>query len=343
MFKKPKKNPKDKFRTTKRSIGNETNEENTGNDQEQQHTKRFRKTAKHESSEDEEDDNELSTFQLLEQAKKDQKGQNQKGLLASSSSRKDSASLMHEFKSSDAQGLSGKDMATRAAEFHPEVSVSTYDNSNDDSKNKHEENTSSDTKLYKGTKEKRNKFLAGPLKAPTFVRTTARFDYQPDICKDYKETGFCGFGDSCIYLHDRGNTLSGWQLEEEYEKKKKEEQDKKQKEMDLFCQEITGDDTSGSYGNKATGSLDDGIPFACFLCRKAFVDPVVTVCSHYFCQKCILDHVQSISSGSNASCPICKKDTNGVFNHPTKLFTKKRRLLGNDASWEEFLNVNKSS
>lgn len=21
-----------------------------------------------------------------------------------------------------------------------------------------------------------------------------RWDYQPDICKDYKETGFCGFG-----------------------------------------------------------------------------------------------------------------------------------------------------
>lgn len=25
----------------------------------------------------------------------------------------------------------------------------------------------------------------------------SRFDYQPDICKDYKETGRCGYGDSC--------------------------------------------------------------------------------------------------------------------------------------------------
>ena len=44
-----------------------------------------------------------------------------------------------------------------------------------------------------------NKFTGtqGPLRAPAFVRTTARFDYQPDICKDYKETGFCGYGDQC--------------------------------------------------------------------------------------------------------------------------------------------------
>lgn len=43
----------------------------------------------------------------------------------------------------------------------------------------------------------------GPLRAPTNLRATVRWDYQPDICKDYKETGFCGFGDSCKFLHDR--------------------------------------------------------------------------------------------------------------------------------------------
>ena len=45
----------------------------------------------------------------------------------------------------------------------------------------------------------------GPLRAPTNVRGIVRIDYQPDVCKDYKETGTCGFGDSCIYLHDRGD------------------------------------------------------------------------------------------------------------------------------------------
>ena len=34
----------------------------------------------------------------------------------------------------------------------------------------------------------------GPLRAPLYLRSTVRWDYQPDICKDYKETGYCGFG-----------------------------------------------------------------------------------------------------------------------------------------------------
>lgn len=36
----------------------------------------------------------------------------------------------------------------------------------------------------------------GPMRAPANIRSTVRWDYQPDLCKDYKETGFCGFGGS---------------------------------------------------------------------------------------------------------------------------------------------------
>lgn len=65
----------------------------------------------------------------------------------------------------------------------------------------------------------------GPMRAPAFLRSTARFDYQPDICKDYKETGFCGYGDQCKFLHDRSDYKSGWQQEREWDaamaKKKK--------------------------------------------------------------------------------------------------------------------------
>lgn len=53
----------------------------------------------------------------------------------------------------------------------------------------------------------------GPLRASTNVRMTVRFDYQPDICKDYKETGFCGYGDACKFVHDRGDYKSGWELD----------------------------------------------------------------------------------------------------------------------------------
>lgn len=65
----------------------------------------------------------------------------------------------------------------------------------------------------------------GPIRAQTWARAISRFDYQPDICKDYKETGFCGYGDSCKFLHDRGDYKSGWQIEQEWaakEKKKKQ-------------------------------------------------------------------------------------------------------------------------
>ena len=34
-------------------------------------------------------------------------------------------------------------------------------------------------------------FSIGPQRGSNNVRTTIRFDYQPDVCKDYKETGYC--------------------------------------------------------------------------------------------------------------------------------------------------------
>lgn len=40
----------------------------------------------------------------------------------------------------------------------------------------------------------------GPMRAPSNIRSTVRWDYQPDICKDYKETGFCGFGGELNYI-----------------------------------------------------------------------------------------------------------------------------------------------
>jgi RING finger protein 113A len=56
---------------------------------------------------------------------------------------------------------------------------------------------------------------AGPARAPVHYRAVSRFDYQPDVCKDYKDTGFCGYGDACKFLHDRGDYKTGWQLEKD--------------------------------------------------------------------------------------------------------------------------------
>ncbi|KAL8494946.1 hypothetical protein ACS0TY_019203 [Phlomoides rotata] len=120
----------------------------------------------------------------------------------------------------------------------------------------------------------------GPLRASAHIRVSARFDYQPDICKDYKETGYCGYGDSCKFMHDRGDYKSGWQLEKEWDEKEKA----RARKMAMGSKD--NDDEEGPE----SGDEDDenALPFACFICREPFVDAVVTRCKHYFCEHCAL-------------------------------------------------------
>jgi len=139
----------------------------------------------------------------------------------------------------------------------------------------------------------------GPLRAPSNLRATSRFDYQPDICKDYKETGFCGYGDNCKFMHDRSNYKAGWQIEKEWE----EEQRKKKARL---ARGNRGDEGSNQDYPSQTESDK---PFACFICRNPFTKPVVTKCKHYFCQKCALEHYST-----SPKCAACGKPTGGIFN-----------------------------
>ncbi|KAI3831999.1 hypothetical protein MKX03_006373 [Papaver bracteatum] len=169
---------------------------------------------------------------------------------------------------------------------------------------KNKDKKPSDEKLYKGIhgyKDHKAGFRTehtvagekaggahGPLRGSAHIRTSARWDYQPDICKDYKETGYCGFGDSCKLMHDRGDYKSGWQ-------------------MNLALKADDDEDENG----KANVSDDDedALPFACFICRQSFVDPVVTKCKHYFCEHCALKH-----HSKNKKCFVCNTPTLGMFN-----------------------------
>ncbi|CAK9313661.1 unnamed protein product [Citrullus colocynthis] len=140
----------------------------------------------------------------------------------------------------------------------------------------------------------------GPLRASAHIRASARFDYQPDICKDYKETGYCGYGDACKFMHDRGDYKSGWQLEKEWEEVEKARKRK------LAMKSDDGDEDTSEPSDE---DEEDALPFACFICREPFVDPVVTKCKHYFCEHCALKH-----HAKNKKCFVCNQPTLGIFN-----------------------------
>ncbi|CAH0490519.1 unnamed protein product [Peronospora farinosa] len=145
----------------------------------------------------------------------------------------------------------------------------------------------------------------GPIRAQTWARAISRFDYQPDICKDYKETGFCGYGDSCKFLHDRSDYQSGWQIEKEYAEKEKKRQ--KRLEAGQDPDEISDEEDK----NKVKRSAEE--QFACTICRGPFWNAVETICGHFFCEACALKHFKKSSR-----CFNCKKQTNGVFNAAEK-------------------------
>jgi RING finger protein 113A len=300
-------------------------------------TDRNRNAAEREES----DEGEGSSSELFRRKKKLKPLSSNNNLLVSSkapsgspraSSRDDdpgepSRDVLHSYSASSVAGgarPSHAELATRAAEHHSLASSSSASASA-----AAEATAASAGKGPDGIfrNRARNKFAAGPIRAQTHVRVTARFDYQPDICKDYKDTGFCGFGDTCIYLHDRGDTLSGWQIEqawEEQQKKKRQAQEEEQMRAFAGLQGEAGEGAScGSAAGATVSTTDDGLPFACYLCRQAFTDPVVTNCHHYFCQPCIMDHVRNNSE----QCPVCGEDTHSVFNQPAKLIAKMKRVV----------------
>ncbi|KAK6442040.1 RNA-splicing factor [Oleoguttula sp. CCFEE 5521] len=150
-----------------------------------------------------------------------------------------------------------------------------------------------------------SKASLGPVKAPpSNVRAIITTDFAPDVCKDYKQTGFCGFGDSCKFLHAREDYKQGWQLDKEWEKAgKKDKAGGKPK---------TGEDEDLDDEAKM---LKD-IPFKCIICKEDYKMPVVTKCGHYFCERCAMTRYMK---EKKKGCAQCGKDTSGSFGVAKKL------------------------
>lgn len=83
---------------------------------------------------------------------------------------------------------------------------------------------------------------------------------------------------------------------------------------------------SDSDENWEIPSDDEHLPFKCFICRESFVDPVVTKCQHYFCEKCALEQFKKTKR-----CYVCAENTGGLFN-PAKELIAKLKMGENDDS-----------
>ncbi|KAJ4294000.1 RNA-splicing factor [Kalmusia sp. IMI 367209] len=160
----------------------------------------------------------------------------------------------------------------------------------------------------------------GPQKSSSNVRTITMVDYTPDVCKDYKQTGFCGFGDGCKFLHAREDYAAGWKLDRDWEVSNKGKK--------------PGGTVVASANRDGNQKDEDGIdlsmlekiPFACIICKKPYKNPIITKCGHYFCEACALSRYRK-----DPTCANCSAKTYGVFNGAKNL----QKLLDKKQKWED--------
>ncbi|GME71691.1 unnamed protein product [Ambrosiozyma monospora] len=59
-------------------------------------------------------------------------------------------------------------------------------------------------KIYSGRLKQQNSTSAAALKPnPKNIKVSTKMDFQADVCKDFLKNGYCGFGDTCKFLHYR--------------------------------------------------------------------------------------------------------------------------------------------
>lgn len=235
-----------------------------------------------------------------------------------------------QFESSNAVQMRDDGGATRALEIEEGKKAATH---GDGSRNG-DGNGDADGQqaLYRGMagyKDYRQGFRRetathGPLRAPTNLRMSIRVDYQPDVCKDYKETGYCGFGDACKFLHDRGDYKAGWELDRDWEEQQKAQRERlAAAEAGMLGDEDEAGRPGGDSNDNDNDDSDDDLPFACFICRRPWSeceDPVVTRCKHYFCEQCALKH-----NAKSKKCFVCNQPTGGIFNVAHDILKREKR------------------
>ncbi|ELP83386.1 RING finger protein 113A, putative [Entamoeba invadens IP1] len=134
----------------------------------------------------------------------------------------------------------------------------------------------------------------------THFKKNTYFDYQPELCKDYYETGYCGYGDNCKFIHDRSLTKSSLTLEREFDERQKRDAEKS-------VQEISKKDDVMKK-QKIEDGAEEAQKKVCPKCKKEYDEErtiMVMKCGHYICCDCCI---------GTKKCPLCDKPTTGVFN-----------------------------
>jgi RING finger protein 113A len=160
----------------------------------------------------------------------------------------------------------------------------------------------------------------GPQKSSSNVRTITVTDYTPDVCKDYKQTGFCGFGDNCKFLHAREDYAAGWKLDRDWEMSTKGK-----KPGGTIVASANRDEKEKDEDGIDFAMLEK-IPFACIICKTPYKSPIITKCGHYFCEACALKRYRK-----DPTCAACNAKTQGVFNGAKNL----QKLLDKKQKWED--------
>lgn len=122
-------------------------------------------------------------------------------------------------------------------------------------------------------------------------------DYEPLLCKEFKLKGYCGYGDTCKFIHSRDDYINDKKLVRKHWKKSLEDEAKNHNDKELK-DEID------------TVSIAD----KCLLCDKQFetIDDqkfVQLQCKHVFCKKCFLNSLKN----ENQNCKNCGTDSKGIM------------------------------
>lgn len=171
--------------------------------------------------------------------------------------------------------------------------------------------------------EKSAKFFAavGPTRSFNTIKHTNTIDYNPSRCKDWYEAGYCVFGNSCIFAHDRSDYKFGWEQEIDWEKKQKRKMERRQRRLEA-AEQGREDEVSESSEEQELGGDDEDWKYAhidaqCLICQSQYTSPTLLECGHVFCEGCAQHQY-----AKTGKCFKCSKKLNGIFNNGRKVLEK---------------------